>query len=127
MGGTDERGTDGDLAGSGACDPRDPDAPSYRDGIDHADDLPAAASRARCARWTSTCGIRPPGRLPAGAAEIDRGGFFTMAHAYQNRYQKTTRQAVRRPLDGSLFPVTVIGIVSEGQLPFIITFSITVI
>ena len=24
----------------------------------------AAASRARYARWTSTCGIRPPGRLP---------------------------------------------------------------
>src|SRR5271156_6389817 len=44
-----------------------------------------AASRARYARWTSTCGIRPPGfggrprgRLPPGAAEIERGSFFTM-------------------------------------------------
>ena len=77
----------------------------------------AAASRARYVRWTSTCGIRPPGfggcrpeRLPAGAAEIDRGGFFAMAHGYHNRYQKTTRQAVRRPLDRPLFPITVIGI-----------------
>jgi hypothetical protein len=80
--------------------------------------FPAAASWARYVRWTSTCGIRPPGfggrrpgRLPAGAAEIDRGGFFTTAHGYHNRYQKTTRQAVRRPLDRPLFPVTVIGIV----------------
>jgi hypothetical protein len=78
----------------------------------------AVASRARYARWASTCGIRtpgfggrPPGRLPAGAAEMDQGGFFTMAHGYHNRYQKTTRQAVRRPLDRPLFSVTVIGIV----------------
>ena len=77
-----------------------------------------AASRARYARWTSTRGIqppgfggRPPGRLTAGAAEIDQGGFFTMAHGYHNRYQKTTRQAVRRPLDEPPFPITVTRIV----------------
>src|SRR5271168_4195394 len=36
--------------------------------------------------------------------QIDRGGFFTMAHGYHNRYQKTTCQAVLRPLDRPLFP-----------------------
>ena len=48
--------------------------------------FPAAASRARLRTLVLICGIQPPGvadrprgRLPAGAAEIVRGGFFTMA------------------------------------------------
>jgi hypothetical protein len=102
--------TDSDLAGSGAGHPRNPDAPTDRDGIDHPDD---PRRRQPGAIRTLDLNLRYPtaGTLAGWCGRDRSGGFFTMAHGYHNRYQKTTRQAVRRPLDRPLFPVTVIRIV----------------
>jgi hypothetical protein len=85
VGGTDGGGTDGDLAGSGTGHPRDPDAPTYQDGIDHPEG--SVTLRARVG-W--------PGEHPASyyATRVENGAMRCIecdAADVSERRERTTR------------------------------------